>query len=182
MNATKIFNQLRLTSVNQTFTVTKKLISDARCITARIALRWLVPVSSRGDTSLLCVTRERHAIKRHETHEKKTRNQNKYTVWRHAAFFVLGYYCPVLNEIRVYPRLYLLARPQLIPHIQEKLFPEFNAQVAKAKLRSWGGFSWERKGSQNGYKIENQHTTTSYLFITYFHKLYKPSQTLHNIW
>ena len=26
-------------------------------------------------------------------------------------FFVLGYFCPVLKEIRVYPRLYLLVQP-----------------------------------------------------------------------
>ena len=119
-----------------------------------------------------------------ETRDKEARNSREKDkkskqIWRRAAFFVLGYFCPVLNEIRVYPRLYLLVRPQLIPYIQENLFPEFNAQVAKAKLRSWGGGGgedWERKDSQNGYKNREP---------TYYHKLsfhHKLSQTLHNIW
>ena len=87
------------------------------------------------------VTIVRHAGETREKEARNSREKDKKSkqIWRRAAFFVLVYFCPVLNEIRVYPRLYLLARPQLIPYIQEKLFPEFNAQVAKAKLRSWGG-------------------------------------------
>ena len=91
-------------------------------------------------------------------------------------FFVLGYFGPVLNEICVYPRLYLLVRPQLIPYIQEKLFPEFNAQVSKAKLRSIvhavGGIGSARTRKMI-IKMENQHTTTNYLSFQNLHKLYK---------
>ena len=49
-------------------------------------------------------------------------------------FFRASSFCTVLNEIRIYPRLCLLVRPQLIPYIQENVFQEFNAQVLKAKL------------------------------------------------
>ena len=89
------------------------------------------------------LARRHVTIVRHtgETRDKEAREKDKKSkqIWRRAAFFVLGYFCPVLNEICVYPRPYLLARPHLIPYIQDKLFPEFNAQVAMAKLRSWGG-------------------------------------------
>ena len=131
----------------------------------------------------------RHQGVRHagETRDKEAREKDKKSnqKWRRAAFFVLGYFCPVLNEICVYPRLYLLVRPQLIPYIQEKLFPEFNAQVSKAKLRSIvhavGGIGSART-RKTIIKMENQHTTTNYLSFQNLHKLYKPSQTLQNIW
>ena len=113
-----------------------------------------------------------------ETRDKEAREKDKKSkqIWRRAAFFVLGYFCPVLNEICVYPRLYLLVRPQLIPYIQEKLFPEFNVQVSKAKLRSIvhavGGIGSARTRKMN-IKMENQHTTTNYLSFQNLHKLYK---------
>ena len=74
----------------------------------------------------------------------------------------------------LYPRLYLVARPQLIPYTQEKLFPEFNAQVAIV-----GGLGEDRKDSKNGYKNREP---TYYHKLSFQYKLYKPSQTLHNIW
>ena len=61
-------------------------------------LRWLGPGSSRGDTSLSCVTRERHAKEARNSREKDKKSKQ---IWRRAAFFVLGYFCPCLNEIRV---------------------------------------------------------------------------------
>ena len=65
-------------------------------------LRWLAPVSSRGEQ----VTVVRHA---RETHAKEERDlENK---CGGARLFCAGYFCPVLNEIRVYPRLHLLVRP-----------------------------------------------------------------------
>ena len=108
--------------------------------------------------------------------EAREKDKKSKQIWRRATFFVLGYFCPVLNEIYVYPRLYLLVRPQLIPYIKKKLFPEFNAQVSKAKLRSIvhavGGIGSARTRKMI-IKMENQHTTTNYFSFQNLHKLYK---------
>ena len=54
----------------------------------------------------MCVTNEGRAKEARDLKDEKSKQ-----IWRHGAFFVLGYFCPVLNKIRVYPRLYLLERP-----------------------------------------------------------------------
>ena len=114
----------------------------------------------------LCVTRERHAIKRREK-DKKSKQ-----IWPRAAFFVLGYFSPVLNEIRY-------IRDCIYWHdLSEFLIFKKNCfRSSMLKLQSWG--DWERKDSQNGYKNREP---TYYHKLSFHHKLYKPSQTLHNIW
>ena len=64
-------------------------------------------------------------------HARKTREKEKPKIETNMAargFFPARLLCPVLNEFRVYPRLYLLVRPMLIPYVQDKLFLEFNVK------------------------------------------------------
>ena len=68
-----------------------------------------------GGTSFLArshVTIVRHAGEKRDKEARNSREKDKKSkqIWRRAAFFVLGYFS--LKRNSVYPRLYLLARPQ----------------------------------------------------------------------
>ena len=70
----------------------------------------------------------RHARETRTKGPRDLKDEKSKQIWRRAAFFMLDYFCPLLKEIRVYPRLYIPERPYLIPYVQDELFPEFNAQ------------------------------------------------------
>ena len=75
--------------------------------TKYLSLRWLVPVSSRGEqVAIVCHAREARVKEARDLKDKTSKQ-----IWRRAAFFVLGYFCPVLDEIRLYQGVYLLERP-----------------------------------------------------------------------
>ena len=121
------------------------------------------------------VTIVRHAGETRYKEARNSREKDKKSkqIWRRAAFFVLGYFSPVLNEIRY-------IRDCIYWHdISEFLIFKKNCfRSSMLKLQSWR--DWERKpDSQNGYKNREP---TYYHKLSFHHKLYKPSQTLHNIW
>ena len=67
-------------------------------------------------------------------HARKTREKEGLKIKTNMAargFFPARLLCPVLNEFRVYPRLYLLVRPMLIPYVQDKLFLVFNVKFKR---------------------------------------------------
>ena len=88
--------------------------------TTSIELRWLVPVFLTRGAGLTIV---RHARKTGEKERLKIK-----TNMAACSFFSARLLCPVLNEFRVYRRLYLLVRPMLIRYVQDKLFLVFNVK------------------------------------------------------
>ena len=105
---------------------------------AVVVTRWLVPVSSRG----YHVTIVRHAG---ETRDKEAREKDKKSkqIWRRAAFFVLGYFCPVLNEIRVYPRLYLISTTSVNSLYSRKIVSGVQCSSFKGKTEIDRGGDWD---------------------------------------
>ena len=58
-------------------------INFMQLVVLNFYLRWLAPVSSRGA---------------HVTRASRAKDKLSKQIWRRAAFFMLGYFCPVLNE------------------------------------------------------------------------------------
>ena len=118
------------------------------------------------------VTIVRHAGETRDKEARNSREKDKKSkqIWRRAAFFVLGYFSPVLNEIRY-------IRDCIYWHdLSEFLIFKKNCfRSSMLKLQSWG--DWERKDSQNGYKNREP---TYYHKLSFHHKLSQTLQTFTN--